>query len=162
MRGFSVVIGFFFLMFGNSCQRSYDTGYMTCTPVPVDQDSSALVKFAADNHIMTTKDPSGFYYEIIDSGAAPMPSSASTIYVTYVGKLMDGSTFDSSKNSDSTGWVLNTLLQGWYLALPKIGTGGHIKLLLPSALAFSCAGSGDGRVPSNAPVYYDINLVRFK
>lgn len=162
VKGLLLVVACFgLLIYMNGCHKSYDPGYASCTPVPVDHDSTALLKFAADHKITPTKDPSGMYYEIVGFGSGPGPQLTSTIYVTYVGKLMDGTTFDSVGNSTKTGWVLNTLLDGWQIGLPKIYSGGHIKLLLPSALAYKCAGTGDGRVPQDAPVYYDIELVSF-
>jgi|SRR5882724_9661360 len=149
------------LIYTNGCHKSYDPGYGNCTPVPVDNDSMALLKFASDHKITTTKDGSGLYYEIVGFGSGPAPMDTSKVYVTYVGKLMDGSTFDSVGNSTTTGWVLNTLLEGWQIGLKKIYSGGRIKLLLPSALAYSCSGTASGKVPKNAPVYYDIMLVSF-
>jgi FKBP-type peptidyl-prolyl cis-trans isomerase FkpA len=42
--------------------------------------------------------------------------------------------------------------------LPKIGVGGRIKMLIPSALAWGCTGYGP--VPGNAPVYFDVTLLQ--
>jgi FKBP-type peptidyl-prolyl cis-trans isomerase FkpA len=42
--------------------------------------------------------------------------------------------------------------------LPKIQVGGHIKLLIPSHLAYGCAGQAP-LVPGDAPLYFDITLV---
>jgi len=146
----------------NGCKKSYDPGYSNCTPVPVDNDSAALLKFASDHDIKPTRDSSGLYYEIQGFGSGPGPKGTSAVYVTYVGKLMDGTTFDSVGNSTTTGWILNTLIQGWQIGLPKIYSGGRIKLLIPSALAYTCSGSADGRIPRNAPVYFDVTLVSFQ
>ncbi|MBS1599772.1 MAG: FKBP-type peptidyl-prolyl cis-trans isomerase [Bacteroidetes bacterium] len=150
------------LIYTNGCYKSDVPNYWNCTPVPVANDSTALLQFAMEHHIKATKDSSGLYYEITNAGSGPCPSLTSTIYVTYIGKLMNGTTFDSVGNSAYTGWALNTLLDGWQIAVPKLYTGGHIKLLLPSALAYKCAGTGDGRVPVDAPLYYEITLVSFK
>ena len=149
------------LIYLNGCSKSHDPGYSNCTPVPVWHDSTDLLKFAADNHITPVKDSSGLYYEIVSFGSGPGPLPTSAIYVTYVGKLLDGTTFDSVGNSTTTGWILNTLIEGWQIGLPKIYSGGRIKLLVPSALAYKCAGSGDGKVPRDAPVYFDVTLVSF-
>jgi FKBP-type peptidyl-prolyl cis-trans isomerase FkpA len=149
-------------LFLNGCYKSYSASTPYCSPVPTDQDSADLLKFAHDHMIDVTKDPSGLYYQIVAGGWGQAPKETSTIYVSYVGKRMDGTTFDSVGNSATTGWVLNTLLDGWQIGMTKITSGGHIKLLLPSALAYKCMGTGDGRVMPNAPVYYDVVLVSFK
>ncbi|MFI5194473.1 MAG: FKBP-type peptidyl-prolyl cis-trans isomerase [Chitinophagales bacterium] len=142
-----------------SCVKT-NTGssYTSCTGVDVTGDSSALLKYAADS-IHVTKDSSGLYFEILDSGAGVSPSPNSHLLVSYKGRLLDNEVFDSTvTSSDLRGMPLSQLIPGWQIGLPKIKKGGHIKLLIPSALAWGCQGSGNA-IPSNAPVYFDIYLL---
>ena len=153
----ALVVGF--IVFVASCVKSAEPGYITCTgPKPAD-DSAALLAFASTNGINPTLDTTGLYYEIIDSGAGVRPTLSSHIYVTYVGKLMTGYTFDSVGNSANTNFLLSNLIQGWQIGIPKIMKGGHIKLLIPSAYGYGCTGSSTGTIPANAPLYYDVQLV---
>ena len=145
-------IGFFL-----ACNKKVTPGYISCSAVPPAQDSSALLKFAGDS-IQVTRDTSGLYFQILDSGAGVSPNLNSVLTVTYVGRLMDNTIFDSTSNSDIGGMPLSQLIVGWQIGLPKIKKGGHIKLLIPSALAWSCLGSGT-TIPPNAPVYFDIHLL---
>src|SRR5580765_4183641 len=112
------------LIYNSGCNKSYSPDYSSCTPVQVDQDTTALLKFAHDHYIKPTRDSSGLYYEIVDIGSGLSPIGTSRIFVTYVGKLMDGTTFDSVGNAMASGWVLNTLIEGWQIGLPKIAGGG--------------------------------------
>ena len=60
----------------------------SCTATPVADDSSALVKFAGDS-IPLTKDSSGLYYHIIDSGSATAkPQNFNRLVVTYVARII--------------------------------------------------------------------------
>ncbi|MEO6964070.1 MAG: FKBP-type peptidyl-prolyl cis-trans isomerase [Puia sp.] len=142
-----------------SCVKTNSgSGYTSCTGVDVTGDSSALLKYAADS-IPVTKDSSGLYFQILDSGVGVSPSPNSHLLVSYKGRLLDNNVFDSTVSSSNLGGMpLSQLIPGWQIGLPKIKKGGHIKLLIPSALAWGCQGSGKA-IPSNAPVYFDIYLL---
>ena len=72
---------------------------------------------------------------------------------------MDGTYFDST--TTSARYELDSLIKGLQYGLAKIKSGGRIKLLIPSALAYGCQGVS-GVVPSNAPLYFDIRLDSLK
>jgi FKBP-type peptidyl-prolyl cis-trans isomerase FkpA len=129
----------------------------SCTATPPDQDSAALVKFAGDS-IPLTRDTSGLYYHIIDSGSTYKPLSSSQLLVNYVARLIPSNqTFDSAMSSNLGGAPLGQLIVGWQIGLPKIGVGGHIQLFIPSAYAWGCTGVGN--IPADAPVFFDIELL---
>jgi FKBP-type peptidyl-prolyl cis-trans isomerase FkpA len=142
-----------------SCVKTNSgSNYTSCTGVDVAGDSSALLKYAGDS-IHVTKDSSGLYFQILDSGAGVSASANSGLLVSYKGRLLDNNVFDSTASSSNLrGLTLNQLIPGWQIGLPKIKKGGHIKLLIPSALAWGCQGSGNS-IPPNAPVYFDIYLL---
>jgi FKBP-type peptidyl-prolyl cis-trans isomerase len=49
------------------------------------------------------------------------------------------------------------VIDGWKIGLPLIKKGGRIKLIIPSALAYSCTGAGTS-IPPNTPLYFDVTL----
>jgi FKBP-type peptidyl-prolyl cis-trans isomerase FkpA len=128
-----------------------------CTSKSPDADSTALLNYARDSSIQVTKD-SGMYYHIIDSGNSNRPIYSSNIIVSYVGRLMSGIIFDSASNSNLNGARLNGLITGWQIALPKIGVGGHIVMLIPSGYGYGCTGYGP--VPGDSPLYFDVRLLQ--
>jgi|KBSMisStandDraft_5_1062788.scaffolds.fasta_scaffold25688_2 FKBP-type peptidyl-prolyl cis-trans isomerase FkpA len=129
-----------------------------CTAKPIASDTAALLKFAADSIRPLTYDSSGIFYKILDSGDQNLkPVFSTNIKVNYVGRLMNGVIFDSASNTNLNGTPLYGLIYGWQYGLPKIGKGGHIQLLIPSALAWGC--TGYGQVPADAPVYFDVELL---
>jgi FKBP-type peptidyl-prolyl cis-trans isomerase FkpA len=138
-----------------SCQKSGPDA-PSCTAVPPSGDSAKLIAFAGDS-IPLTKDSTGLYYHIIDSGSGNKPVFSSTITVNYVGRLMNNTIFDSASKTNLMGAGLYNLIPGWQIGMPKIAKGGHIQLFIPSALAWGCTGYGP--VPANAPVYFDVELL---
>ena len=128
-----------------------------CTPNAPSSEAPMMQAFATANGITATVHPSGLYYEIIDPGSGATATTNSYIYITYVGKFLDGNTFDQQSNSASTGWKLGNLIEGWKVGIPLIQKGGRIKLIVPSSMAYGCAGYRV--IPGNSPLYFDISLV---
>lgn len=150
-----VLVSFVALFYFISCNKSSTPGYFSCTGLSPASDSSTLIAFANANTITPKADTSGLYYQIIQQGSGSTPTGTSKITVTYVGRFMNGNDFDSTTSPVT--FQLDSLITGWQYGLPKIKAGGHIKLLIPSALAFGCSGSGS--IPPNSPLYFDIALL---
>jgi len=119
-------------------------------------ESDQMTSYAAKNNITYVSDPSGVLYQIITAGNTNKPRLTSTITVTYTGKLMNDVTFDSGTIT----YPLNNLIPGWQVALPLIGEGGQIKILIPSSLGYGSSGSGS--IPGNSPLYFDVSLLKVK
>ena len=117
-------------------------------------EQDQMISYASKNNITYVSDPSGILYQIITAGNSNKPRLTSTITVTYTGKLMDDKTFDSGTIT----YPLSNLIAGWQIAVPLIGEGGRIKVLIPSALGYGSRGSGS--IPGNAPLYFDISLLK--
>jgi len=115
-------------------------------------EKEQMIAYAKANNINYTEDPSGILYEIVNPGNSTKPTVSNTITVTYAGKLMNGSQFDAGTIT----YALSSLIPGWQIAVPKIGVGGSIKVLIPSNLGYGSAGSGP--IPGNSPLYFDISL----
>ncbi|HEY2649227.1 MAG TPA: FKBP-type peptidyl-prolyl cis-trans isomerase [Puia sp.] len=130
-----------------------------CTNLSPNADSSALLQYAHDSSIQVTRDSSGIFYRIIDSGNNLKPIFSSNIRVNYVVRTMSGYIIDSASNSNLNGVGLYGLIPAWQIGLPKIGVGGEIIMLVPSALAYGCAGYPPV-VPSNTPLYFDVKLLQ--
>ncbi len=139
-----------------ACQKSAPDNY-PCTNKSVYSDSSALLKFAASDSITPVMDSTGLLYQILDSGVGKRAMLSSSITVTYVGKLMGGSIFDSATNNKLQGAPIYNLIPGWQIGLTKISKGGHIKLLVPSTYAYGCTGYGP--IGPDQPLYFDIYLL---
>jgi FKBP-type peptidyl-prolyl cis-trans isomerase len=134
---FAMILGIFTI---SSCSKSGAS------------EQEQMISFAKSHSINYTTDPSGLLYEIITPGNTTHPVATNTITVTYTGLLMNGSQFDAGTIT----YPLNQLIQGWVIAVPKIGVGGEIKVLIPSSLGYGSGGAGS--IPGNSPLYFDIKL----
>jgi FKBP-type peptidyl-prolyl cis-trans isomerase FkpA len=142
---------FLMTMVWNGCAKQ------ACTNVRPENEEAQITTYAAANGMTVTKHPSGLFYQIISTGTGATPNLGSRVYITYTGKLLNGTVFDQNNNSINTGWLLRDLIEGWQIGLPLIRKGGSIKLLVPSSLAYGC--NGTGSIPSNSVLYFDISLV---
>lgn len=146
---------YLFLMFGSvlmlaSCMK--DKG---CTPVQPAAEKNQIVNYANANSIAATEHASGLHYQVIAPGAGITPHYNSTVTVNYVGKLLNGTTFDSSTAPIS--FRLDQVIEGWGVGIPLIKKGGRIKLIIPSAMAYGC--NGRSPIPENAILYFDVELL---
>jgi FKBP-type peptidyl-prolyl cis-trans isomerase FkpA len=151
---FLVFLGSVILVSQTGCLKSSSS--QSGTPASVSSEEPAIIAYASANGINTTRHSSGLYYEIISPGNGATPSANSKVFVTYTGLLLDGRVFDQQADANQTGWVLGSLIAGWQIGLPLIQKGGEIKLIVPSSLAYGC---GNGALPPNSILYFDVHLV---
>ena len=124
------------------------------TAAPVSEVNN-LRDYLNTNGITTTEDSRGFFYTINSPGTGDKPTTCSSVTVNYIGKLLDGTTFDSGNNSS---FFLSGLITGWQEGIPLIATGGKITLYLPPTLAYGS--SGVGIIPANSNLIFEIDLVK--
>ena len=143
-------------LLGSSCGKSDSGG---CQPVSPSSERTQLIEYCKAGNISYTEDISGLFYEIITPGSGMAPNATSTISVVYTGKLLNGTTFDATANPINL--QLSSVIDGWKIGLPLIKKGGRIKLIIPSALAYSCTGAGTS-IPPNTPLFFDVTLTDVK
>lgn len=137
---------------------SFSSCNKECKPKPVSAEADALTAFAIANGMTDVQvHSSGIHYQIVDPGTGATANPDSYITITYVGKFLDGEIFDQQSTPNSTAWPLAGLIEGWRIGIPLIKEGGHIRLLVPSALAYGC--EGRGVIPGNTPLFFDVSLV---
>jgi FKBP-type peptidyl-prolyl cis-trans isomerase len=128
-----------------------------CTEKTVASEQGAMQAFAATNSITTTAHSSGIQYQIINPGSGAAPTINSRVKVKYTGKFMDGTVFDSQP-TNAIELPLNGVIAGWQIGIPLIQKGGTIKLIIPSSLAYGCAGRSP-TIPSYSILYFEVELV---
>lgn len=148
----------FFVLISIICTSGCIKKNSGCTAKQPAQEEQEMIAYCNANNISYTKHPSGILYQIINPGNGATPNLNSRIFITYTGKLLNGTTFDAVNDPARTGWLLSGLIEGWQIGVPLIQKGGTIKMVIPSALAYGCASPG-GSVPANAILYFEVNLV---
>jgi FKBP-type peptidyl-prolyl cis-trans isomerase FkpA len=105
-----------------------------------------------------TRDSSGVYYNIINPGNGTKDVTlSSVISANYTGKFFNGVQFDASASGSPLSATLGTgVIKGWQ-TLTHIKKGGKIHLLIPSYKAYGT--TGNGQIPSNTPLDFEIELV---
>jgi FKBP-type peptidyl-prolyl cis-trans isomerase len=107
------------------------------------------------------KTPSGVIYEILKPGEGVFPKATDTVSVQYIGKLPDGSTFDSSYESGQpVEFPLAGVIPGWTEGIQKINKGGKIRLTIPSDLAYGPEPRQG--IPANSVLIFEVELVDIK
>lgn len=127
-----------------------------CRNKTVESEKATMLNYANTNGITATEHSSGLLYQVTTPGTGPAPTLNSTVSVRYVGKLLDGTVFDSQNGTPAI-FPLDQVIPGWQLGIPLVQKGGTIKLILPSSLAYGCAGRGT--IPGNSILYFEVQLV---
>ena len=123
-------------------------------------DKAIILKYISDNSLVADSTASGLYYVISNPGDTIYPNSNSYVLVYYKGYLTNGVSFDQTEPGKPINLFLNSVIKGWTEGIPKIGKGGKIKLLIPSALGY---GSNESTsIPANSVLIFDIELDSFQ
>lgn len=142
------------ILFSLSCSFS------SCSEDFRTKDEERIQQYIQDNNLTVFEAQDGLYYTMDVVGTGVQPSGVySTVTVHYTGKLMDGTTFDSSIGNAPYTNSLTGVIKGWQYGIPHFKVGGKGKLLIPSHLAYGSAGSGSGSIGPNEPLVFDIELI---
>lgn len=125
--------------------------------VKPESEEPSIIAYAAANGINATKHSSGLYYEIINQGSGVTPNPNSRVWITYVGRHLNGSVFYQATVPTTFNDQLKGLIKGWEIGLQLIQKGGIIKLIVPSSLAYGCA--GNDIIAPNEVLYYEVHLI---
>jgi len=120
--------------------------------------------FLAKNGVRAevTVTESGLQYEMLREGDGPRPEATDTVTVHYRGTLLDGTQFDSSYDrGEPISFALNRVIAGWTEALQLVPVGSHVKLYIPSHLAYGERGAG-GDIGPNATLIFEVELLGIK
>lgn len=124
--------------------------------------SEFLAKNKLNKKITTTA--SGLQYEVLAPGdGKAKPTASSTATVSYSGKLMDGTIFDSTEKQGGKPIELNisSVIKGWTEGIQLMSKGAKYRFYIPSDLAYGDSGAG-GVIPPGATLIFDVELVDFK
>ena len=103
--------------------------------------------------------PSGLQYRIIKSGSGQTPGPADIVTVAYKGALVDGYVFDQTKPGETRDLPASKVIPGWMEALSLMKEGDEWELVVPSELGYGAASVGNGAIPPNQTLVFDMQLV---
>lgn len=140
-----------------------------------------IEKYVSQNNIPSVKefiDPDSgiriYWQETSESGI--LPNVGDSLFVDYVGKLLDNYVFDTSVDSVARAnnmfnpnrdyeplemvFGIGQMIFGFEFAMSKMEKGDIATVLMPSTYAYGP--SGRGSIPPNAPLLFELNLVELK
>lgn len=121
-------------------------------------------KFLAENAkkegVKTTA--SGLQYKVIKEGEGESPKSTDEVSVTYTGKLIDGTVFDSSEKHGGkpANFKVGQVIRGWTEALQLMKKGAEYEIFIPSNLAYGERGTPG--IPPNSTLIFNVTLLDIK
>jgi FKBP-type peptidyl-prolyl cis-trans isomerase FkpA len=114
-----------------------------------------------DQNSKIKKAESSLRYEVLDPGASARPGLEHEVTIHYVGKLIDGTVFDSSRErNEPVELPLGQVIPGFSEGLQLVGKGGKINLWIPSDLGY---GDRDlPKIPAGSTLVFEVEVLDFK
>jgi len=106
------------------------------------------------------KTKSGLRYKLTETNEdGESPKRGQKVNVHYTGMLTDGTIFDSSEGKDPIAFPLGVgrVIPGWDEGIQLLKTGEKARFVIPPHLAYGSR--GNGRIPANSILIFDVELV---
>lgn len=103
--------------------------------------------------------------EDIVEGTGNSPVHGQTVVVHYTGWLTDGKKFDSSVDRDEPFEFqigVGQVIQGWDEGVLTMKVGGKRKLTIPPEMAYGARDVGNGLIPANSTLIFEVELLDLK
>lgn len=101
----------------------------------------------------------GIYYKVIKKGKpdSAKPNRGSVVTVHYVGKTINGKTFDSSRGGVAPAFRLRELIPGWIIALQQMHIGDKWEIYIPAEQAYGRFNQPG--IPGGSTLIFEIELL---
>lgn len=103
--------------------------------------------------------PGGEVLVVIQEGEGPMPVDGEKVEVSYVGKLSDGTEFDSTADEGPVTFDVSGVVPGFAEGLRNMRPGGTYRVVIPAEKAYGKRGI-PGAIPGNAALDFTVTLIR--
>lgn len=101
---------------------------------------------------------SGLGIKMLTEGDGPLPQRTDKVRVHYVGRLVDGTEFDSSyARGKPNDFRVQDLITGWAAAMTVVRVGGKAVFYIPPHLGYG--GLRAGKIPPNSSLIFEVELL---
>jgi FKBP-type peptidyl-prolyl cis-trans isomerase len=98
--------------------------------------------------------PSGLQYQVLSAGTGASPTASDRVTVHYIGKLLDGTEFDSSvRRGEPATFPLNGVIPGWTEGVQLMKVGGKTRFFIRPELAYGERGAGEVIGPHSTLIF---------
>ncbi len=153
LLGLSIIL----LAFTTSCLKSDD---VFDSAAQYTKDQEIISQYIADNGLTVQTDTSGhgLKFTMVKEGTGDSPVVNDIMFLNYKGTLLsNGKVFDEQ---DSAFIQLSpNLIGGWQVLMPYLKEGGEMTMYLPSFYGYGHYGSGDGSIPADAILIFNVELM---
>jgi FKBP-type peptidyl-prolyl cis-trans isomerase FkpA len=151
-------------------KEQYDAEQKEKAKVAEEQEAKDLQDYFTKNNLKPNKTETGLYYTIKEPGTGSAIVNGQTVTMNYVGKLLNGTTFDA--NTDSTRALPNArppfsfqvgqhrVINGWDEGVQLLKNGAKATFYIPSKLAYGP--QGNHGIPPFAPLIFDVQVTEVK
>ncbi|MBU6297359.1 MAG: FKBP-type peptidyl-prolyl cis-trans isomerase [Alphaproteobacteria bacterium] len=102
----------------------------------------------------------GIQYEVLKHGNGAQPGRHDCVTVNYKGSLINGKVFDETKPGNPATFPAGLLIPGWVEALQMMHVGDKWRLVIPAGLAYGKGGAGNGLIPANQTLVFELELLK--
>ena len=101
----------------------------------------------------------GIQYRVLNAAEGEKPSAESEVKVHYIGRLLSGQEFDSSKSrGEPAQFSLGAVIKGWQEVVQLMPVGSTWEVWIPPQLAYGDRGAGRNIGPGET-LHFDIELL---
>ena len=102
--------------------------------------------------------PTGLQYRVINEGSGDRPNKTDRVKVHYIGRLIDGSVFDSSiERGEPTEFGLNQVIKGWTEGLQLMKVGAKYEFFIHPKIAYGARPRPT--IPANSVLIFEVELL---
>ena len=103
--------------------------------------------------------PDGLQFKILRNGFGKRHYVTDSVKVYYTGMMINGTVFDGTSPGLPATFKVNSVIPGWIEAMVLMREGDHWQLVIPSNLAYGSRGAGNGTIPPNQTLIFDLQLI---
>lgn len=140
----------------NLCQKIFDDYIVDIKRQP---GRNFLNRNASEEGVVVL--PSGLQYKVLKKSGqgGEKPKISDTVKVHYTGKLIDGTVFDSSKNSgEPAEFPVSKVIKGWTEGLQLMEVGDQFIFFIPAELGYGDRGAG-GKIAPYSTLIFEVELI---
>ena len=138
-----------------------------------EQEPELIANYVKEHGIKALPNAKGLYVIVNKKGTGAPVAVGREVTISYTGRLLDGTVFDSSNEADCAAagmqcheplkYVVGQmgLIPGWEEGVMGQPEGSKLQLIIPSAMGYGSQGAGQ-HIPPYSPLVFDIEIVSVK